>query len=359
MSVVIACNTATAAAAATLRARFEIPIIGMEPAVKPAVAATRSGVVGVLATVGTLESAKFAALLEQYAGEVEIVAQACPGLVEQVEAGELDGSKTRALLERYTAPLLARGADTLVLGCTHYAFLRPQIAELVGPAVTLIDTGDAVAKQVVRRLPATAAARRHDSGGAFLDDGRSHGRAPDRRPALGRRGLRYRAVVATARSRRSLIAAFGCAPTIRSTSRPPTITSIVGMLRTSKRLAVAGFSSTLSLATRMRPASSAASCSIAGAIARHGPHHGAQASTSTGSGERSTSAANVASVTVNGVAAAVAGNGCLQRPQRGRAPSASFAAGTLFVAPQLPQAISMGSDMGTSVSGASRWGLAG
>ena len=157
MSVVIACNTATAAAAATLRARFEIPIIGMEPAVKPAVAATRSGVVGVLATVGTLESAKFAALLEQYAGEVEIVAQACPGLVEQVEAGELDGSKTRALLERYTAPLLARGADTLVLGCTHYAFLRPQIAQLVGPAVALIDTGDAVAKQVVRRLPPTAA----------------------------------------------------------------------------------------------------------------------------------------------------------------------------------------------------------
>jgi glutamate racemase len=157
MSVVIACNTATAAAAATLRARFEIPIIGMEPAVKPAVAATRSGVVGVLATVGTLESAKFAALLEQYAGEVEIVTHACPGLVEQVEAGELDGSKTRALLERYTTPLLARGADTLVLGCTHYAFLRPQIAELVGPAVALIDTGDAVAKQVVRRLPPNAA----------------------------------------------------------------------------------------------------------------------------------------------------------------------------------------------------------
>jgi glutamate racemase len=151
--VVIACNTATAAAAATLRERFTIPIVAMEPAVKPAVAATRSGVVGVLATVGTLESAKFAALLEQYAGDVEIVAQACPGLVEQVEAGELASPKTRALLERYTKPLLERGADTLVLGCTHYPFLRPLLAEVVGPDVSLIDTGEAVARQVVRKLP--------------------------------------------------------------------------------------------------------------------------------------------------------------------------------------------------------------
>jgi glutamate racemase len=128
----------------------------MEPAVKPAVAATRSGVVGVLATVGTLESARFAALLEQYAGDVEIVTQACPGLVEQVEAGELDSAATRALVERYTRPLIACGADTLVLGCTHYPFLKPVIEELVGPAVRLIDTGEAVARQVVRRLPAAA-----------------------------------------------------------------------------------------------------------------------------------------------------------------------------------------------------------
>ena len=119
-TVVIACNTATAAAAATLRERFAIPIVAMEPAVKPAVTATRSGVVGVLATVGTLESARFAALLEQYAGDVEIVTQACPGLVEQVEAGELATAATRELVARYTKPLLARGADTLVLGCTHY-----------------------------------------------------------------------------------------------------------------------------------------------------------------------------------------------------------------------------------------------
>jgi glutamate racemase len=152
-AVVIACNTATAAAAAYLRARLDLPIIGMEPAVKPAVSATRSGVVGVLATVGTLESARFAALLEQYAGDVEIVTQACPGLVEQVEAGELATAATRELVVRYTRPLIERGADTIVLGCTHYPFLRPLIAQIVGPDVHLIDTGEAVARQVVRRLP--------------------------------------------------------------------------------------------------------------------------------------------------------------------------------------------------------------
>ena len=92
---------------------------------KPAVSATRSGVVGVLATVGTIESARFAALLEQYAGDVEIVTQACPGLVEQVEAGELASAATRELVARYTRPLVERGADTIVLGCTHYPFLRP------------------------------------------------------------------------------------------------------------------------------------------------------------------------------------------------------------------------------------------
>jgi glutamate racemase len=151
-AVVIACNTATAAAAVALRERFAIPIIGMEPAVKPAVAATRSRVVGVLATVGTLESARFAALLEQYAGDVEIVTQACPGLVEQIEAGELDTPATRTLVERYTRPLLARGADTLVLGCTHFPFVAPLIAAVAGPDVRLIDTGEAVARQVVRRL---------------------------------------------------------------------------------------------------------------------------------------------------------------------------------------------------------------
>lgn len=151
-AIVIACNTATAAAATSLRSQFSIPIVGMEPAVKPAVAATQSGVVGVLATIGTLESARFAALLDKYAGEIEIATQGCPGLVEQVERGELSGARTRELIERYTAPLLARGADTLILGCTHYPFLAPLIREVVGANITLVDTGAAVAHQLQRRI---------------------------------------------------------------------------------------------------------------------------------------------------------------------------------------------------------------
>ena len=159
-AIVIACNTATAAAVASLRSQFSIPVIGMEPAVKPAVAATKSGVVGVLATVGTLESARFAALLEKYAGDVEIVTQGCPGLVEQVELGELNSAKTRDLIERYTAPLLKRGADTLILGCTHYSFLAPLICDVVGGNITLVDTGEAVARQLQRRLQTELPARK-------------------------------------------------------------------------------------------------------------------------------------------------------------------------------------------------------
>jgi glutamate racemase len=151
-AIVVACNTATAAAAQILREKYSLPIIAMEPAVKPAVAATRSGVVGVLATIGTLESSRFAALLEKYAGDVEIITQGCPGLVEQVENGELQSSVSRQLIAQYTEPLLARGADTLILGCTHYPFLAPLIRQVVGDQITLIDTGAAVARELKRRL---------------------------------------------------------------------------------------------------------------------------------------------------------------------------------------------------------------
>ena len=151
-AIVVACNTATAAAAASLRSRFDVPIVAMEPAVKPAVAATRNGVIGVLATVGTLESVRFAALLERYAGSVEIVTQGCPGLVERVEQGDLAGAETRALVKHYVRPLLARGADTLILGCTHYPFLSPLIRETSGEGIALVDTGAAVARQLKRRL---------------------------------------------------------------------------------------------------------------------------------------------------------------------------------------------------------------
>jgi len=160
-AIVIACNTATAAAAGALRERLAVPVIGMEPAVKPAAAATKTGVVGVLATVGTLKSAQFAALLDRFANGIEVVTQPCPGLVECVERGELDAPATQELVSRYVAPLIARGADTIVLGCTHYPFLRPLIAEAAGPQVALIETGGAVARQLERRLHETAIAR-HD-----------------------------------------------------------------------------------------------------------------------------------------------------------------------------------------------------
>lgn len=146
--IVVACNTATAAAVPSLRESLLMPVIGMEPAVKPATAATRSGTVGVLATVGTLQSARFAALLDQFGGDIKVLTRACPGLVEQVEAADLDGPRTRTLVEQYVQPLVQGGADTLVLGCTHFTFLRPLIQQVAGPSVRIIDTGEAVARRV-------------------------------------------------------------------------------------------------------------------------------------------------------------------------------------------------------------------
>ncbi|MEQ1599360.1 MAG: glutamate racemase [Methylotenera sp.] len=151
-ALVVACNTATAAAIDELRETFNIPIIGMEPAVKPAAEASKNGIIGVLATVGTLKSAQFAGLLEAYGRDVKVVTQACVGLVECIERGELDATETKALIRQYTAPLLAEGADTIVLGCTHYPFVKQTIQEIVGDKITLIDTGAAVAKQLKNKL---------------------------------------------------------------------------------------------------------------------------------------------------------------------------------------------------------------
>lgn len=154
-ALVIACNTATAAAATAIRARWpELPIIGMEPAVKPATAATRNGVVGVLATTGTLESARFAALLDQFGHGVSVLTRPGVGLVEAVERGDLDSPATLALLRSHLEPLLAGGADVIVLGCTHYVFLRPHVEAIAGPEVRVIDTGAAVVRQLQRKLDA-------------------------------------------------------------------------------------------------------------------------------------------------------------------------------------------------------------
>ncbi|MEI7644075.1 MAG: glutamate racemase [Chloroflexales bacterium] len=148
--VVIACNTATSAAADLLRAELPVPVVGMEPGLKPAIAATRSGRVAVLATSGTLQGERFASLVERFAGGAQISTVACPDLVAYVEAGDLAGPQARAAVGGYMAPLRAQGVDTIVLGCTHFPFLRHLIADSAGPETVIIDTGHAVAAQVAR-----------------------------------------------------------------------------------------------------------------------------------------------------------------------------------------------------------------
>jgi glutamate racemase len=151
--IVVACNTASAAALEYLRATYPAtPMVGIVPAVKPAVQATRSGVVGVLATPATIQGQLYQEVLAHHAGAAHIISRACPGLVEHIEAGDLDGPETMALLHEYVMPLLEEGADTLVLGCTHYPFLIPALRRLVGDAVNLVEPSDAIARQTRRVL---------------------------------------------------------------------------------------------------------------------------------------------------------------------------------------------------------------
>jgi glutamate racemase len=151
--IVVACNTASAAALHNLRVTFpDVPFVGMEPAVKPAAQNTRSGVVGVIATQATFQGELFASLLERFASDVRVLTQACPGLVEAVENGALDTQETQAILTACLLPLLQSGIDKLVLGCTHYPFLRPVIERIVGPEVEIIDPAPAVARQTGRVL---------------------------------------------------------------------------------------------------------------------------------------------------------------------------------------------------------------
>ena len=151
--IVVACNTASAAALHGLRTQFPaVPFVGMEPAVKPAVEHTRTGQVGVIATAATFQGELFASLLDRYAGRVVIHTQICPELVPLVEAGELDSPRTRGAVKQYLTPLLAAEIDQLVLGCTHYPFLRPVIEEIAGPGVAVIDPAPAVARQAGRVL---------------------------------------------------------------------------------------------------------------------------------------------------------------------------------------------------------------
>ncbi len=151
--IVVACNTATAAAISTLRAEYpSISFVGMEPAVKPAALGTKTGVIGVLATAGTLKGSKYLNTRGQYEDDVRIVEHVGQGFVELVEQGLLDGPETEATVRASLQPLLDQGADTVVLGCTHYPFLRPVIARIAGPGVQIIDPAPAVARQTVKLL---------------------------------------------------------------------------------------------------------------------------------------------------------------------------------------------------------------
>lgn len=151
--IVVACNTASAAALHDLRRTFEgVPFVGMEPAVKPASESTKSGVVGVLATPATFQGALYASVVERFAAGVELLQHTCPGLVGEIEAGRLDSLETVAILESALRPMLERGIDTVVLGCTHYPFVIPIIQGITGPDVRVIDPAPAVARQARRLL---------------------------------------------------------------------------------------------------------------------------------------------------------------------------------------------------------------
>jgi glutamate racemase len=151
--IVVACNTASAAALHYLRGVFpDTPFVGMEPAVKPAAESTRTGMVGILATPATFQGALYASVVERFASGVKLLQDTCPGLVGQIEHGDLDSPITRGILEKALNPMLKQGIDTVVLGCTHYPFVIPMIQEIAGPSVRVIDPAPAVARQAARLL---------------------------------------------------------------------------------------------------------------------------------------------------------------------------------------------------------------
>lgn len=151
-AIVVACNTATAEAIATIRSTLDIPIIGVEPGIKPAAMQSQNGIVGVLATEATLNSDKFNALLATLPEHCQFIKQAGAGLVPLIEAGLIETPEMQALLRSHLKPIQDQGADTLVLGCTHYPFLKKMIRVVVGDSMTLIDTSDAVVRQLLRQM---------------------------------------------------------------------------------------------------------------------------------------------------------------------------------------------------------------
>ena len=164
--LVAACNTASGAALEDLRAALTIPVVGLEPAVKTAVAQTRVRRVGVMATSGTLRSERFARLLRAHGDGVQILAQPCPGLADLIEDGHLDGEVLAAALQELTRPLRDAGVDMVVLGCTHYAFVGAPLQRILGTEVTLVDSAPAIARRTAHLLDQTRA--RRDGGEGTL-----------------------------------------------------------------------------------------------------------------------------------------------------------------------------------------------
>lgn len=163
-AIVVACNTATAAAIDSLRERYAVPFIGVEPAVKPAAAASRSGVIGVLATSATLRSGRYMALVERFAQGTKVLEQPCAGLADHIERGGLDDAATEELVRGFVTPLLAAGADTIVLGCTHYPLIAHTVRKIAGPRVAVIENGTAVARELARQLTARGNQRNEGIG---------------------------------------------------------------------------------------------------------------------------------------------------------------------------------------------------
>ncbi|BBN60545.1 glutamate racemase [Hydrogenovibrio marinus] len=151
-AIVVACNTATMVSIKTLRERYDLPFIGVEPGVKPAAIHTKTGVIGVLATEKTLTSHAFDALAKRVAGNAHMEIQPSPKLVRLVEALKLESEEAVKAVEEYVHPLIDKGADTIILGCTHFAHLSPIIEKVAGEKVSVISTELAVAKETVRRL---------------------------------------------------------------------------------------------------------------------------------------------------------------------------------------------------------------
>ncbi|NRA22673.1 MAG: glutamate racemase [Oceanospirillaceae bacterium] len=153
-AIVVACNTATVSCITELRARFKLPIIGMEPGIKPALQLTKTGIIGVLATEQTVRSGAVNRLIFRFSDSSKVLVQGCPGLVELVEQANCDSPSLMTLLEGYLQPLLIKGVDTIVIGCTHYAFLISMIQDIVGQHIHIVTSHEAVTAELQRRLVA-------------------------------------------------------------------------------------------------------------------------------------------------------------------------------------------------------------